>query len=175
MPYRTTTSEQASFCVQPDIAAVPRARRQIVAVVRAWCPLLSEDTVETLELLAGEVIANAVVHTGESCRVTVVWNGARVRLEVEDTGRQLLSVSESAAPDDESGRGLHLVAGLAQAWGSWPIKGGKVVWFEIGAPSSPQTDSAPTPYEADGSPGAAVQRAPAPGSGSLTDFLSQTT
>jgi hypothetical protein len=31
----------------------------------------------------------------------------------------------------ESGRGLHLVAQVAQRWGSYPTRGGKVVWADL--------------------------------------------
>ena len=38
----------------------------------------------------------------------------------------------SAQPDDEGGRGLHLVAAVADRWGTRQLAGGgKVVWSEL--------------------------------------------
>lgn len=173
MPYLTTALDPSSFRVPSDIAAVPGARRRVVALVRGWCVPLTEDDVETLELLAGEVIGNAVAHTRKGCQVSVGWNGARVRLEVEDSGRDLLPVQAPVGPDAEGGRGLQLVAALAQAWGSRPTTYGKSVWFEVGASSSPPRSSHP-PYASTCLSGAA-QRAAATGRGPRTGSLPQTT
>jgi hypothetical protein len=37
----------------------------------------------------------------------------------------------TARADEESGRGLGIVETLAQAWGTTPLPGGKVVWFDV--------------------------------------------
>ncbi|WP_454366918.1 ATP-binding protein [Streptomyces ambofaciens] len=121
-----------------DVGAVSSARRRVIAIVRDWDVPLVEDMVETLELLASEVVANAVVHTGKGCQVTVSWDGTRVRLEVEDAEGGHLPQRPSDGSYEENGRGLQLVDGLAQRWGSRPTPDGKVVWFEIGS-SSPLT------------------------------------
>ncbi|MFJ8361358.1 ATP-binding protein [Streptomyces sp. NPDC093984] len=44
-----------------------------------------------------------------------------------------LPTPRDASPDDESGRGLTLVAALADDWGAEPRPGGigKTVWFEL--------------------------------------------
>ncbi|RRR71459.1 ATP-binding protein, partial [Streptomyces sp. RP5T] len=39
-----------------------------------------------------------------------------------------------ADPDDESGRGLLLVAHAADRWGTRPGTAGKTVWFELSVP-----------------------------------------
>lgn len=122
----------ASLSVPPDLGAIPVARREVVAIVRRWDVLVQEETVESLELLAGEVIANAVVHTGRACQVTVFWDGTRVRLETEDERTGPLPEGHSADAEDESGRGLRLIDSLALAWGSHTTAGGKAVWFEVG-------------------------------------------
>ncbi|MFJ8807640.1 ATP-binding protein [Streptomyces sp. NPDC102490] len=116
-----------------DVGAVSSARRRVIAIVRDWDVPLVEDMVETLELLASEVVANAVVHTGKGCQVTVSWDGTRVRLEVEDAEGGLLPQRPSVGSYEENGRGLQLVDGLAQRWGSRLTPDGKVVWFEIGS------------------------------------------
>ncbi|MBK3574013.1 ATP-binding protein, partial [Streptomyces sp. MBT65] len=40
----------------------------------------------------------------------------------------------SAGPDDEHGRGLHVVGALAREWGASRTTGGKTVWFELALP-----------------------------------------
>ncbi|MEV6579102.1 ATP-binding protein [Streptomyces sp. NPDC051582] len=60
------------------------------------------------------------------------WVDGRLRVEVLDASREL-PVRREAAPDDEAGRGLAIVAALAADWGAHP-RGcgiGKVVWFEL--------------------------------------------
>ncbi|MFG3101630.1 ATP-binding protein [Streptomyces sp. NPDC048182] len=128
----------ASFHVPPSRGAVSVARRHVVALVRDWRLPLAEDTVETLELLASEVITNAVLHTSGCCHVTVAWDGNHVRLEAEDTGagHPARRVPGPGHASGEGGRGLHLVDALACTWGSRPSTVGKVVWFEVGDRSS---------------------------------------
>ncbi|WP_327367030.1 ATP-binding protein [Streptomyces sp. NBC_01217] len=176
MPYRTPALKSSVLRVPSDTAAVPEARRRVVAVVRGWCLPLAEDTVATLELLAGEVIANAVLHTRESCRVTVTWDGTRVRLEAEDAVRRPLPLPTSAPPDEEGGRGLQLVAGLAQAWGSRPTAYGKSVWFEVGDPSSSSARTSHNDHGVERRFEAAHQWLPGAGPvcKALTGFLPQT-
>ncbi|MFB7089455.1 ATP-binding protein [Streptomyces sp. NPDC056296] len=138
MPFRTATSKSSSLRVPPDTGAVSSARRWVVSLVHDWDLPLVEDTVETLELLAGEVIANALVHAENGCQVTVCWDGTRVRLEAEDGETGALPQVAAASLEDESGRGLQLIDGLAHAWGSRPTVDGKAVWFEVcsGSPST---------------------------------------
>lgn len=157
MTFRTPATKSSSLHVPSDTGAVSSARRRVVAIVRDWDVPLAEETVETLELLAGEVIANAVVHTGEGCRVTVSWDGTRVRLEAEDSEGGLLPQRAPADLDEESGRGLQLVEGLAQAWGSRPTTDGKVVWFEVGGCSPSPFRLSPAACESDLSFGGAWQ------------------
>ena len=40
----------------------------------------------------------------------------------------------AADVDDESGRGLQLVACSSRAWGTRPGEAGKTVWFELAVP-----------------------------------------
>ncbi|MBK6012642.1 ATP-binding protein, partial [Streptomyces sp. MBT53] len=113
---------------------------------------MSDEMLETVELLASEVIANAVLYSAAPCDVAVTRTDERLRVEVTDTDPSLPSAVE-AGPNDESGRGLLLVDALADAWGMQPQPPGKTTWFEItpepsadgldnnsaDAPSSPHT------------------------------------
>ncbi|KUN95313.1 ATP-binding protein [Streptomyces caeruleatus] len=122
------------FTVASAAEAVPSARRQVAVVVGKLGFSVSEEMLETVELLASEVIANAVLYSDAPCDVTVTRIDERLRVEVTDIAPSLPSVVE-AGPNDECGRGLLLVDALADAWGVQPEPPGKTTWFEI-APES---------------------------------------
>ncbi|WP_432423099.1 ATP-binding protein [Streptomyces pseudovenezuelae] len=115
--------------------AVPAARRQVVALARDLVPSLQNEALETVELLASEVIANAVLHSAGQCEVVVTRTAERLRVEVTDTD-PTMSSAVVAGPSDESGRGLLLVGALAHAWGMQPQPDGKTTWFDIGLETS---------------------------------------
>ncbi|MFD9684576.1 ATP-binding protein [Kitasatospora sp. NPDC059146] len=114
--------------VPPGAEAVPAARRLVGAILREWAVLLTEDGFQEVELCASEVIANALLHTGERCVVSVYRRSGRVRVEVADRGAEL--PYRERDPEATTGRGLLLVQALAHAWGWRPAERGKVVWFE---------------------------------------------
>ncbi|MFJ9694741.1 ATP-binding protein [Kitasatospora sp. NPDC101183] len=112
----------------PGADAVPAARRLVVAILEEWGVPLAGETWQEVELCTSELIANALLHTGERCTVTVRRLAGRVRVEVADRRADL----PTRERDEEStgGRGLLLVDSLTHAWGWHPVGGGKVVWFE---------------------------------------------
>jgi hypothetical protein len=99
------------FTVAAAVDAVPAARRQVVSLAQDLGLPLSDQTLETVELLAGEVIADAVLYTHAPCDVSVRRAGERLRAEVRDTDASLPGAVE-VGPNDESGRGLLLVSAL---------------------------------------------------------------
>ncbi|WBP90125.1 ATP-binding protein [Kitasatospora cathayae] len=107
---------------------MPAARRLVVAILREWGVPLTEDALQEVALCASEVIANALLHTGERCVVSVRWRGGRVRVEVADRCPELPHRERDA--ESTGGRGLLLVEALAHGWGWHPAGMGKVVWFE---------------------------------------------
>ncbi|MEU7027713.1 ATP-binding protein [Streptomyces sp. NPDC046275] len=99
---------------------------------------------ERAVLIVAELAANAVLHgrvRGRDFQVGLAFGpvtGA-LRLTVTDTRGErlpiLASEAETVPPDRDSGRGLLLVAALADRWGVEPYApSGKTVWAEIGAP-----------------------------------------
>lgn len=56
---------------------------------------------------------------------------ALVRIEVQDSSRAPLRSGPLRAGEEESGRGLTVVAALAQTWGWEHRAAGKVVWCEL--------------------------------------------
>jgi hypothetical protein len=56
---------------------------------------------------------------------------AFVRIEVHDSSRASLAPASHRDAEDETGRGLMVVAALASDWGWEPESSGKVVWCEL--------------------------------------------
>ncbi|HEX3541609.1 MAG TPA: SpoIIE family protein phosphatase [Acidimicrobiales bacterium] len=91
------------------------------------------DLIDDGELVASELVANAVLH-GSGCtgvEVEGVEGGARI--EVADRSRTAPVVG-MGSQDAMTGRGLRLVGQLARRWGVESRLDGKVVWAEVGQP-----------------------------------------
>lgn len=131
MPHHVPSSEPYVLRVAARDDAVPVARRRIVELVGRWSLPLTDEALRDIEVVASEVITNAVVHTGSECRVAILWTGLRLRVEVRDLGTSPVRPG-TADRSAESGRGLLLVAALAACWGVEERRDGKTVWFEIG-------------------------------------------
>jgi anti-sigma regulatory factor (Ser/Thr protein kinase) len=91
---------------------------------------------EEAELLASEVVTNALIHGDSDVDIHVRGYPERVRVEVRDSDPHLaLPVSLGLAEDEaEGGRGLVIVSAMASAWGNSPSGRGKTVWFELRTP-----------------------------------------
>ena len=125
----------------PPAPGSVRAGRHFVGEVLTRWGLDSQF--DTATLLASEVAANAVVHAVTPFIVDVSVNVDHHELVVAVTdfdARPMLSPIESLGlssllvePDleAESGRGLMMVATLADRWGIEPAATGKTVWFSL--------------------------------------------
>lgn len=108
-------------------ARVARARR-FVACVLNGCPLT-----DTAILLTSELVTNALAHTpsgtGGSVEV-IVWRDAdSVLIAVLDDGSDRSPATIGVDLESESGRGLGLVAALADRWGHQGGTAARAVWF----------------------------------------------
>ncbi|GAA3069664.1 ATP-binding protein [Streptosporangium carneum] len=122
---------EKSIPYKPECVA--SARGFVRDIARDWG--VPEEIREVVELLASELVTNAIVH-GRGCRdglavhVAVYREGRIMVVEVHDGNRDAPVV---AAPGEreESGRGMALVAGLARSWGFRDTRLGKAVFFEL--------------------------------------------
>ena len=117
--------------------AAPAAARLFI---REACAVWSvpQGTRELAELVANELVTNAVQHAQSSSRVTLTGSDSALRISVRDYRSSPLPRPrpiEIAAP---SGRGLHLVAAVAHAWGADPHPDGKTVWAMLAYPAEQQ-------------------------------------
>lgn len=90
----------------------------------------SRDAIDDAVLITSEAVTNAVLHAGTDIDVVVVADGAMARVEIHDGLPRTPKVAEPTT-DSPSGRGLHVVAQLAEAWGVTKADGGKYLWFEL--------------------------------------------
>ncbi|WP_189537586.1 SpoIIE family protein phosphatase [Streptomyces roseolilacinus] len=132
------------FPPEPESAA--RARRFVRAALDGAAP----DLVDTAELLAGELVTNAVLHARTGIEVSAGIVGGRVRVRVGDHRPSRAPVPRDCSPHAATGRGLALVDRLASRHGVETGEDTKTVWFELwpdGAPP-PSAWEAPAPSRA---------------------------
>ena len=116
----------------PTGTAPAAARLYVRDVLQYWrLALPGQDVIDRAELLADELVTNAVVHARTSLRVRLELHGDVLHIGVHDANPRLLRVVPDD-PDSETGRGLRLVEQLATAWGVHRGRdGGKVVWCTL--------------------------------------------
>ncbi|GAA2270071.1 MULTISPECIES: ATP-binding protein [Kitasatospora] len=112
---------------RPELVRV--VRRAVVAVLEGWqLPQL----LEVGELLAGELMANAVRHTGgRTVSVRLSRRPGWLRMEVRDSSRALPCLVLAEPGGSEHGHGIKLVDALSERWGADLLPRGKGVWLEL--------------------------------------------
>ncbi|MEU2428557.1 MULTISPECIES: ATP-binding protein [unclassified Streptomyces] len=120
------------FC-RRERQSVPAARKFAHEVLVDWGLGRIQDDVL---LCVSELATNALVHgvpPGRGYLLRLWRYEDALRVEVHDSGDGSPRLRE---PDGESGRGLMLVAAVADKWGVGERVPGKVAWceFEVGGP-----------------------------------------
>jgi anti-sigma regulatory factor (Ser/Thr protein kinase) len=97
-----------------------------------------------MELIACELITNAILHTpsgadGGEFTVRVLTGSGWARVEVSDTGTGQWHPREGIGSEDEYGRGLAIVAALADKFGHDATPDGQTLWAEAHWPD-PEAD-----------------------------------
>ncbi|MFF0288753.1 SpoIIE family protein phosphatase [Streptomyces sp. NPDC005262] len=108
----------------PEAAPVARAaaRRQLAA----WG--VGEETAFTTELIVSELVGNAVRYGAPPLQLRLIFD-RMLTSEVSDTATSAPQVKH-ARTIDETGRGLFIIASLADQWGTRYQAQGKTVWAE---------------------------------------------
>jgi anti-sigma regulatory factor (Ser/Thr protein kinase) len=117
------------------LATAPACARGHVRSIAYECGLA--DLAETAELLASELVTNAIqasarLKTARTpvVRIQVTSDRESLTIRVWDAS-QAMPVRQEAAPGDDGGRGLMIIDALSADWGSYREADGKVVWATI--------------------------------------------
>jgi hypothetical protein len=116
--------------VDVDLLAFPEVVPDLRRAVRRHLGVPCAD----VQLCVTELVTNVIRHVREGApvrvRVLPTCDG-RIRVEVTDPDARAFPVPVAASGDDESGRGLTLLAAVALRWGVEQGAVGKTVWCEV--------------------------------------------
>jgi len=115
-----------------ELSALPHAVSCMRRIVAAYVSLWGLEQLEAdAELCASELLSNVGKHAeSPDCVLTLQRGADGVRLVVSDSS-SALPVLREADWIAESGRGLIVLQGVADAWGAEPTVEGKDVWVEL--------------------------------------------
>ncbi len=112
-----------------DVPADPSAVAQVrAAAVRKLVEWDLADAAFTAELILSELVTNAIRYASGPIRVRLIRDRSLI-CEVSDHSSTSPHLRQ-AATTDEGGRGLFLIAQLAERWGTRYTGDGKVIWTE---------------------------------------------
>jgi anti-sigma regulatory factor (Ser/Thr protein kinase) len=119
-----------------DARAVTVCRRTVRLILTLHGLIRLADVAE---LLAAELVSNAVCHTKGPAALRLHWRDKTLRIGAWDADPKLPPplLERAHALDAEAGRGLLLVRACADDWGWHPLPRGagrgKYVWCDLGA------------------------------------------
>ncbi|MFY1677981.1 MULTISPECIES: sodium/proline symporter PutP [unclassified Streptomyces] len=123
---RGLPSERVVFWELPaDPAAVAQARVRCARRLAEWG---LHDLAYTTELIVSELVTNAIRHASGPVGIRLIRDRFLI-CEVSDTSNTTPRLRH-ARTTDEGGRGLFIVARLAQRWGTRSTATGKTIWAE---------------------------------------------
>ncbi|MFE1249324.1 SpoIIE family protein phosphatase [Streptomyces sp. NPDC058766] len=128
---RALSADQvAEWPVPADPAAVGEVRAAVSRQLAAWG---LEELTFTTELILSELVTNALRYGGSPIHVRMLRDRNLI-CEVFDNSSTSPHL-RYATMTDEGGRGLFLVAQLAERWGTRYLPAGKVIWAEQPLPA----------------------------------------
>ncbi|MBW8087747.1 ATP-binding protein [Streptomyces hygroscopicus subsp. hygroscopicus] len=130
-----TADRRDTFRVSRDRQHVPSARARVRKTLAAWG--VESALADDVTLSADELLSNAIKHcrvTFAEIEITVSVQGGALLLEVSDPDKGKIPELHIADSDDETGRGLFLVARLADEWGHRYRTYAKCVWARFVIP-----------------------------------------
>ncbi|MFJ8792932.1 ATP-binding protein [Streptomyces sp. NPDC102462] len=136
MPENVPEPWEYCLYIPNDLRAVTVSRRtlRLILTVHGLISL-----VDVAELLATELVSNAVRHTKGPAALRVRWSAGVLRLGAWDADPEPPEppCRLDQATESEDGRGLALVRACADLWGWQPLtrhgNRGKYVWCELAA------------------------------------------
>ncbi|HEX4812356.1 MAG TPA: ATP-binding protein [Nonomuraea sp.] len=122
-----TPIRTVEFLLPSVPAGVSEARSLVRTELTRWG---HENLIDDCLLIVSELVTNAIRYGGSAYALRLEDREDRLYGEVFDPGGGL---PRPCVPnvDALSGRGLQIVAAVADDWGVAAVKGGKVVWFAV--------------------------------------------
>ena len=118
----------ARLVLSDETLSVPVARGFVGDLLAQWD---LPELIPPVELLASELVANAVQHVTGPCALELTAYEGVMQIAVADAGHGMPDLQVLGAMN-ESGRGLHIVSAFSTAWGVDHLDdGGKLVWAEL--------------------------------------------
>lgn len=108
-------------------AAPTAARRTVRQMLIAW-RFTDPAWLDGAEVVAGELVTNAVRHGGGLVEVALEAHEGQVVIKVSD-GSSV--IPERREPDGRGGYGLRLIEAFGDGWGVRDHRGGKQVWVRL--------------------------------------------
>ncbi|MYS64840.1 SpoIIE family protein phosphatase [Streptomyces sp. SID5473] len=142
-PARSGTAAElfhnAALDLLGGIEAAPRARAFASGVLASW--RFSPELHDLGVLATSELVANSLQHGTPPMKLRLRRTDRRLIIEVTD-GDDHLPRRRRAETEDETGRGISIIAAIASNWGSRRTPGGgKAVWCEFALPAPAPTAS----------------------------------
>ncbi|MFJ8232807.1 SpoIIE family protein phosphatase [Streptomyces sp. NPDC094448] len=140
-PARSGTAAElfhnAALDLLGGIEAAPRARAFASGVLASW--RFSPELHDLGVLATSELVANSLQHGTPPMKLRLRRTDRRLIIEVTD-GDDHLPRRRRAETEDETGRGISIIAAIASNWGSRRTPGGgKAVWCEFALPAPAPT------------------------------------
>lgn len=110
-----------------ELPSLSGTRQFVAATLRSWN---LDRLVDDASIIISELATNAVLHASTDFVVAVSMAGDCIRLSVRDDS-PVLPMIRTPLPTTITGRGLILIAALAERWGTDPKDDGKIVWVDL--------------------------------------------
>jgi hypothetical protein len=124
----TRVTEIVETRLPPALQAPQQARAFVRDALATW---KLDGFGEVTELLVSELVANVVTHVHSAMTLRAEFAGDTLRVAVDDDSYESPVVGHPD-PEDEHGRGMLLIAQLANDWGAEQhADDGKTVWFRL--------------------------------------------
>ncbi|HSP39746.1 MAG TPA: ATP-binding protein [Frankiaceae bacterium] len=131
-----------------ELPATPAAASVARLFVRCLCEEWAvAEVADVAELLSSELVTNAVIHARSAIELEAARTHSCLRVDVRDVGPGSVTAAPTALPtpsEAEGGRGLAIVASLADTWGVDDTGRGKSVWFTLAIPDGDEAAAAGT-------------------------------
>lgn len=118
---------EARVELEPAMAACSEARSFILATLFSWG---RRPAIPLIELVATELVSNAVVHAHGEVGVFLALDGDQLSIEVSDSAPDKIPVLYDV-PRGEHGYGLRIVDQLSERWGYDTEVDRKKVWASL--------------------------------------------